>query len=147
MCTVLLFSKHTLKYTDPYTDLTQPYIYRIPLCIRTVYAPSKGPYTAYCMQWVNHDVPEYANLPRSYIDALLDKFICSGILMQWWKYSNRYAAFLYSSKWTWTKLLWIHCGYCFQQAHLGNSIPDGHGNKKSRHLSHFSCWMPLRCHF
>ena len=39
-----------LAYPDVYyhyTDLTHPYIYRIQLSTRTVYAPRKGPYTEF----------------------------------------------------------------------------------------------------
>ena len=42
-----------LAYPDVYyhyTDLTHPYIYRIQLSTRTVYAPRKGPYTEFFIQ-------------------------------------------------------------------------------------------------
>ena len=50
MCTVLVFSQGTLTCTDHYTDLTQPYIYRIQLSTQPVYAPRKGPYIEFFIQ-------------------------------------------------------------------------------------------------
>ena len=59
--------KHTLKYNDPCTDLIHPYFYRIQLCIRTVYAQSKRPYTRDFMQWALQGIGRLDGSPTPHL--------------------------------------------------------------------------------